>query len=216
MKEITKEQEDRLLLYSIYTILYLNDTACFSVQQLNKDVMERDKESQKIYKALLKRNKFYLNKMSSIVDRSIDYYCDYCTAMDEICDNAYSNFKDSLQKAYKEVGIDDYEYIAKVETMRSMVEISVEAGKKTIDSTCKYIPQTRGLESYLLKDMLRIANNFSNWAYRKVPKDIRLDFNENSDVMQKFRTLSTCLIDYFSFEKAYISAISIEKEQKNQ
>ena len=103
MKEITKEQEDRLLLYSIYTILYLNDTACFSVQQLNKDVMERDKESQKIYKALLKRNKFYLNKMASIVDRSIDYYCDYCTAMDEICDNAYSDFKDFDYYGYYQI-----------------------------------------------------------------------------------------------------------------
>ena len=38
VEKISKEQEERLLLYATYTILYLNDTACFAIQQLSSSV----------------------------------------------------------------------------------------------------------------------------------------------------------------------------------
>lgn len=212
--EITKEQEERLLLYATYTILYLNDTACFSIQQLGKSVKERDKESQKIYGALLKRNKHYLDAINKIVDNKMDYYCDYCTEMDNICDDAYSEFKASLHNAYSDANIDDCQYMAQVETMRSMVELSVEAGKKVIDSVSTATPRAKWLGNYLLADMIRVANNFANWSYRKVPKGIKVDLSIDSDVMNKFKDLSGKLIDYESFITAYKRAIELEVERE--
>lgn len=216
MKEITKEQEERLLLYATYTILYMNDMACFSIQQLSKDVMKKDKESKKIYGALTKRTKTYLDKISRIVDNKMDYYCDFCTEMDNLCDDAYVLFKESLNKAYKDANIVGYEYMAKVETMRSMVELSVEAGKKVITSVSTVTPKAKWLGNYLFVEMMRIANNFAKWAYRKVPQETSINFNEESDVMQKFKKLSECLIDFYSFDKAYRNAIELEYERNNE
>lgn len=214
MKEIAKEQEERLLLYATYTILYLNDTACFSIQQISKDVAQKDKESKKIYGALLKRNKQYLERINKIVDNKMDYYCDFCTEMDNICDDAYSDFKDSLRNVYKNAGIEDYEYLSKVETMRSMVDLSVEAGRKVINNISIVLPKAKFLENYILNDIKRVSNNFAKWSYRKVPKGIVVDLNDDSETMKKFNELSGCLIDFYSFDKAYRKAIDLELERK--
>lgn len=216
MEGITKEQEERLLLYATYTILYLNDTACFAVQQLGRSVKEKDKESQKIYEALLKRSSTYLKQLSSIIQSNIDYYCDYCTGMDDRADEAYTDFKKSLVGTYNKYNIEDFEYMSEVETMRSMVELSVEGGLKIINDVSKHTQQAKYLEKYLLVDMMRVANNFSNWSYRKVPKDVKIDFNKDNDVMIKFHELSKILLDYFSFDAAYRNAVKLELERKNE
>lgn len=211
--KISKEQEERLLLYSTYTILYLNDTACFAIQQLGSKIPE-EKESRKIYGALLKRSREYLSKIEKIVDKKIDYFCDYCTEMDSICDEQYVAFKNSLQKSYTIANIKNAEYFATIETMRSMVDLAVEAGKKVIASINVALPKANWLLNYLPNDMLRVANNLAKWEYRKIPKDIVVDLNEDSEVMREFVKLSECLIDYNSFDKAYRKAITLELEKK--
>lgn len=211
--KISKEQEERLLLYSTYTILYLNDTACFAIQQLGSKIPE-EKESRKIYGALLKRSREYLSKIEKIVDKKIDYFCDYCTEMDSICDEQYVAFKNSLQKSYTIANIKNAEYFATIETMRSMVDLAVEAGKKVIASINVALPKANWLLNFLPNDMLRVANNLAKWEYRKIPKDIVVDLNEDSEVMREFVKLSECLIDYNSFDKAYRKAITLELEKK--
>lgn len=215
VEKISKEQEERLLLYATYTMLYLNDTACFAIQQLSSRVPD-DKESKKIYGALLKRSKQYLSKIDKIVDNKIDYYCDFCTEMDSICDDQLFAFKKSLQKSYNDANIDNHEYLSMVETMRSMVDLAVTAGKDVITKLSVSLPKLSWLSNYLIVDMLRIANNFANWEYRKIPKGVIINFNEESEVMQEFRKLSECLIDYNSFDKAYRKSIELELKRKNE
>ena len=215
VEKISKEQEERLLLYATYTILYLNDTACFAIQQLSSRVPNK-KESKKIYGALLKRSKQYLAKIDKIVDNRMDYYCDFCTEMDSICDEQFFAFKKSLQKAYAYSNIDNSEYFSLVESMRSMVELSVEAGKNVVEKLSVALPKVSWLLNYLPVDMLRVANNFANWEYRKIPKDIVINFNEESEVMQEFRKLSECLIDYNSFDKAYRKSVELELKRKSE
>ena len=215
VEKISKEQEERLLLYATYTILYLNDTACFAIQQLSSRVPD-DKESKKIYGALLKRSKQYLSKIDKIVDNKIDYYCDFCTEMDSICDEQLFAFKKSLQKSYNDANIDNHEYLSMVETMRSMVDLAVTAGKDVITKLSVSLPKLSWLSNYLIVDMLRVANNFANWEYRKIPKGVIINFNEESEVMQEFRKLSECLIDYNSFDKAYRKSIELELKRKNE
>lgn len=215
MKELSKEQEERLLLYATYTILYLNDTACFAIQQLKSRIPD-DKESKKIYGALLKRSKQYLAQIDKIVDNKMDYYCDFCTEMDSVCDDQFFSFKKSLQKSYAYANIEDSEYFALVETMRSMVDLAVEAGKNVISKIQSTLPKVSWLLNYLLVDISRVANNFASWEYRKIPKDIVINFNEESEVMQEFRKLSECLIDYNSFDKAYRTSIDLELKRKSE
>lgn len=213
LNKITKEQEERLLLYATYTILYLNDTACFAIQQLS-DKIPNNKESKKIYGALLKRANSYLNVINKIVDNKMDYYCDYCTEMDEICNESYFAFKEAIQKAYANANIENSEYFSMVETMRSMVEMSIAGGKQIISNLKKMIPQSEWLEKYLMMDILRVANNFSNWEYRKIPKDTIVDLSPESDVMKSLVKLSQCLIDFNSFDKAYRKATNLDNERK--
>lgn len=213
--KISKEQEERLMLYATYTILYLNDTACFAIQQLGSKI-PNEKEVKKIYGALLKRSKQYLAKIDKIVDNKMDYYCDFCTEMDSICDEQLFAFKKSLQKSYKDANIDNHEYLSMVETMRSMVDLAVVAGKDVITKLSVALPKISWLLNYLIVDMLRVANNFANWEYRKIPKGVIINFNEESEVMQEFRKLSECLIDYNSFEKAYRKSIELELKRKNE
>lgn len=215
IKKMSKEQEERLLLYATYTILYLNDTACFTIQQLSQ-IVPNNKESRKIYGALLKRNKEYLSEINKIVDNKMDYYCDFCTEMDSICDNQLFAFKKTLQKAYAESNIDNSAYFASVELMRSMVDLAVEAGKNVISKLSVVLPKISWLLKYLPTDMMRVANNFANWEYRKIPKGIVINFTEESEVMQEFRKLSECLIDYNSFDKAYRKSIELELKRKNE
>lgn len=216
MENISKEQEERLLLYATYSILYMNDMACFAIQQLKKQVSTLDKESQKIYGALLKRERNYINNITAIVDSKMDYYCDFCTEMDNLCDGSYEDFKQSLKDAYANSNMNDSDFMAQIETMRSMVELSVEGGKRIIDNTAKYLPKARWLENYLFVEILRVANNFAHWVYRKIPKDITVDLTINSDVMKKFHDLSETLMSFQNFDIAYRKAIELELERNKE
>lgn len=216
MGKVTKEQEERLSLYSIYTILYMNDMACFSIQQIGKDVDLNNKECKKIYEALLKREKQYYRDIEKIVGDKIDYYCDYCTEMDAICDDAYFDFKQSIEEAYKNAGIDNYKYFAIMEVMRSIVELSTIAGQDVVNKVCVHVPSAKWMERYLLKDISRVANNLANWEYRKIDKSIKINFNQDSDVMKKFHKLSECLIDYESFDKSYRKSVELELKRKSE
>lgn len=216
MMKVTKEQEERLSLYSIYTILYMNDMACFSIQQIGKDIDSSNKECNKIYGALLKREKKYYSDIEKIVGNKIDYYCDYCTEMDSICDDAYFNFKKSVEYAYKDAGIDNYQYFAMIEVMRSIVELAVVAGQDVVNKVSAHIPTAKWMENYLLKDISRVANNLADWEYRKIDKSININFNQDDKVMTNFHKLSECLIDYGSFDKSYKKSVELELKRKSE
>jgi hypothetical protein len=214
MKEF-KEQESRLLLYAMYTILYINDTACFSVQQFSIKTNDKDKESKKIFGALTKRCSNYIKQLSAIMGSSIDGYCDYCTIMDERCDKLFYDFKNAITKTYKDANIDDYEYCSEVETMRSMLSLAVEIGDTIIKKASSYVKEADNLRGYLLNDALRVANNFANWSYRKVPNSVDLKLNSDSDVIVKLNKLSETLTDYSIFEEAYNTSIEMSIKRNN-
>lgn len=206
IERITNKQKEYLMLYGIYTILYINDTACFSIQQLNKDVMCRDKESKKVYNALRRRCHAYLMDIEKIIGEDMDGYVAYCTEMDDICNNTYVEFKESLMNAYKNANIEDCEYLSKVETMRSIVGLSVETCINIAEKIQKYNQKAKAFEKYALLDIQRVANNFATWSYRNVPKDARIELGKESKTVEIFNRLSELLVDYNSFEKSYLKS----------
>lgn len=212
--EIKKEQENKLLLYAMYTILYLNDTACNCVKELEPYIANKDKETKKIYGALKKRVNTYFNAINKVVDKNIDYLADYCSEMDDICYDSMLNFKNALYDVYCSHTLDDSEYYTQVETMRSMVEMSKFATNKVIDTIKYKVPNTSWLSNYMIPDFSKIANNFADWVYRKTPKDIQINFNEDSETMKYFREMSSLMVDFKSFDAAYTKAAEYEKERK--
>lgn len=208
-----KEDEQKILLYATYTILYLNDTACNCVKDLIDIVKSKDKESQKIYGALTKRALGYFRNINDIIGDKIDFFADFCSEMDDICDQLLVDFKNSIRDAYMRCSLEDSDYYAKVETMRSMVGLAMFASNKIINTAKDKISDISFLKNYVMTDMSKIADNFSNWAYRNVPKNLNVNFNEESEVMVIFRELSQKMVDFESFDKAYRRASDYEKER---
>lgn len=209
------KQEENVMLYATYNVLYVNDIACNLVKELICDIDDKDKETKKIFGALLKRAKEYFKKVESIIGTRIDYFADYCGEMDDICDQYIDKFRNDLYEAYSSHNIENPLWYAKVETMRSMCELAVHSNKHLVERISVKYPRAKWLNYYLIEDILKVANNFTHWVYRKVPKDISIDFNKDSDVMISFRELNTALMEYDNFEKCYLQAIEYEKERNN-
>lgn len=209
------KQEENVMLYATYNVLYVNDIACNLVKELIFDIDDKDKETKKIFGALLKRAKEYFKKVESIIGTRIDYFADYCGEMDDICDPYIDKFRNDLYETYSSHNIENSLWYAKVETMRSMCELAVHSNKHLVERISVKYPRAKWLNYYLIEDILKVANNFTHWVYRKVPKDISIDFNKDSDVMISFRELNTALMEYDNFEKCYLQAIEYEKERNN-
>lgn len=213
MKDV---EEEKILLYSTYTILYLNDTACNLVKEVETYMHDKDKESKKIFGALIKRVNEYLEKVNSVIQDKVDYFADYNTEMDDLCYDATIDFKNELFDVYSMHNLGDCEYLTQVETMRSMIDLALYASQRVIENASKKTSRAKWLNFYVISDISRVGNNFANWTYRKLPKDTGFNVNDESDVMKKFRKLSEILVDFKSFDVAYRKAIECEKERNNK
>ncbi len=209
--DLKEKQEENILLYSTYTILYLNDTACNCIKDLSPYMQNKDKESKKIYGALMKRAKCYFDNINSLIGDKIEYFADYCSEMDDILYKPTLDFKTALLKLYK--GLDDCEYYAQIEITRSIIGLSISVSNKIIEKASKITQNASWLKQYVLSDLGRIANNLSDWAYHYTPKDFKIDLNKQSALMDSFSKLSQAMVDFESFDKAYRKAIEYEKQR---
>lgn len=209
MKKLTTK-ETNLLLYSMYTMLYLNDTACNAIKELEPYLKDKDKESQKIFGALKKRANTYFDTLNKIVGDRIDYYADFCTEMDELSYTPLLNLKNALYDVYVQENLDDCEYYTQVETMRTLVDLSVIASNQIYQSALNETKEAERLKFYILHDLQRVANNFTKWVYRKIPHNTNLDFSKDSKVMQCFAEFSRVMLDCKSFHEAYLKACESE------
>ena len=96
-------REDNILKYTTYTILYVNDLACNCIKDLMPFIAHKDKETQKIYGALLKRATNYLRFVRSVIkEESNNFLADYNSVMDDINDESVVLFKEAIINAYKQ------------------------------------------------------------------------------------------------------------------
>ena len=58
---------NRFLVYATYVIIYANDTACNAALELEKYVVDEDKETKKIYRALKRRAIGYIRFFNELV-----------------------------------------------------------------------------------------------------------------------------------------------------
>lgn len=211
---MNKNQEN-LLLYATYNVLYINDEACNLIKELSADIQDADKETKKIYGALHKRAVQYFDLLSLVVGDKMIYFADFCVEMDDICDPLIEDFIDVVEEEYKKLNMGNERFLAKLEAMRTLCAVAVEANYKFTETMIKTIPQANILNMYSISEILKIADNLIKWVYRKVPKDVFVDLNKNERIINAYRKMSSELISVDNFRKSYSKAVEYEYERKN-
>lgn len=197
----------------MYTILYMNDTVCNHIRFLSKDIPNKDKYTKKLYRALENRVYNYFSNIRRIIgEENLDFFSEYCSNIDSIIDDLIQNYSQSIEQCYKDNGIEDYKYFSKIETIRSLSELSLIAGKRLIEKTKEIMEKAGVLEHYLLKEVDRIVQDLANHTYRHVTT--KIDLNQYSNIIDDLNKVYSELINYQNFETAYISAGDYEQNRR--
>lgn len=207
-----KGREDNLLKYAMYTMLYANDLACNCIKDLKPFVLKKDKETQKIYGALLKRATNYLRSIREIIKEDANnFLADYNSMMDDVNDESIELFKQAIINAYKHGNISEYEFLGHVEVARSMFYLSIASLDCLVDKLSSLAINSFNLKNYSLKPYSYIMDNFVKWCYRFAEKEIAddLDISKDEEVMKHFVKINENLLNYESFEKCYAEALKL-------
>ena len=184
---INKNQESNVIAYATHSIMYMNDFMCNTILSLAPYVKNEDKETQKIYRALEKRAKAHLKEQVSIFSVHMEYFAEYCSCMDEKCDDAYNALLSAVKAKYEAVGIEKSEYMAMVEVMR------------VIASCIKVTRKACALDVFMLRDIAKIAENFTRWVFRKVSDEDYSSVNDDENVVIAFKDFCEAMLDYNLF-----------------
>ena len=205
-------REDNILKYATYTILYANDLACNCIKDLRPFIAHKDKETQKIYGALLKRATNYLRFVRSVIkEESNNFLADYNSVMDDINDESVVLFKEAIINAYKQGNISEYEFLGNVEVARSMFYLSIATLDCLISKLSSSAINSFCLNTYSLKPYSYIMDNFVKWCYRFAEKEMScdLDISKDEEVMKHFVKINENLLNYESFDKCYSEALKL-------
>lgn len=205
-------REDNILKYATYTILYVNDLACNCIKDLMPFIAHKDKETQKIYGALLKRATNYLRFVRSVIkEESNNFLADYNSVMDDINDESVVLFKEAIINAYKQGNISEYEFLGNVEVARSMFYLSIATLDCLISKLSSSAINSFCLNTYSLKPYSYIMDNFVKWCYRFAEKEMScdLDISKDEEVMKHFVKINENLLNYESFDKCYSEALKL-------
>lgn len=179
-----------ILTTSIYNIVYVNDLACASVINLMDKVKNQDKETQKIFGALVKRQRAYEEDFNNILVKSQDFLAEYNSYMDERIQDKLEAFQKAMIRSFTSRGYENAEFIALVEVMRTIIGYSVVSVEKRIQECLKYNKDSVNLRYYKLNEMKKIAENLSDWTKRKCKG---LNLNDEKDVIDAYRELDKAL-----------------------
>lgn len=198
-----KSEEDSLI-YLMYSLLYVNDMACNSVQELEKYIKDKDKESRKKYGALKKRCNTYFSMIYDIIGSDhLDMFSEYCAAMDEKIDPLLRAFMYSINYSYKEKGVNDEGYLATIEFVRTCIDIAVYTGRRIVNRAVKIDPYAIHMKTYILEDALGVANSLHEWAYFMYKKDLSIFEERDKIVIDRIHALISGLMHCDNFNHAY-------------
>lgn len=205
MAKVSEDVKDRIALYATYAMLYINDITCNEILFLDNYITGKDKETQKIYGALKKRAKQYLSDIRKIVGDHSLYYSEYCSSMDDFCDEKLEGLKKAIVNAIKEKGIDDYEFVGRVAAVEILTFHAITSAEYLIRESAKITPDSNRLKKYILTDINRVANNLTKWLWLvyKIPHGLDVS---NFGISEKVNELNAVLLSYEPFETSYLAA----------
>lgn len=211
MQKVSADVKERIALYATYTMLYINDMACNEIIFLEPYIKEEHKETKKIYGALQKRAKQYLSDIRKIIGNNNLYFSEYCSAMDDFCDERLEDFKKTVVYSLQQKGVEKYELVGRLESVRILTFHAVTSAEYLIQESTKVLASSQNLKKYILEDIKRVADNLSKWVwfYYKLPTIDVSDYN----ITDKVNALNEVLLKYEPFETAYTAASNADYDE---
>ena len=201
-------QGELALRIAIYNILYVNDLACACVIDMKDKVKTQDKETQKIYGALLKRQCNYEKELVKILGDQINFCADVNSEIDDYVQTKLYILYDAIYNFLKSKNIENYEFIAYAELAYTIIGYSILSIDKRIEECRKYNKDVVNLRSYKLTDMGIVAENLCKWLGRKCNG---LNLNDCQKIKEAYHELDKVLTNISVIENAIIKA----EEQQN-
>lgn len=189
--------------------MYVNDLACACIVQMKDFIKNQDKETQKIFGALEKRQRAYEHLISKIIETNIEFLSEYNSCMDESVQPKLEDFINEMKSALDSIGVENSYFVALAEIARTIVGYSVKNVENRVKECLKYKKDSVHLRQYKMLDMLRVAENFSNWVSRKCGK---LDLNKCDNVMKAYRDLDKTLTNREIINNALFKAKDFYKQ----
>lgn len=213
MEDKTKSN---VAIYCVYSILYANDMACNLIKNLGDFVNGMDKETRKIYGALMKRIRKYDDSLSKIIGDSFEFFCDYNANMDDVNDDCLFKFRNSIVKFYKGLNFKDYKFLGYLEAAHTSLTFAENVMNVVLDIAEKRGIGKGSLRTYNLSELKTIMDDLSYWCYRHVRKMMidTINLFEDKDIITSFAKMNENLLNYDVFEKCYVKTIK-DREEEN-
>lgn len=178
---MVKMTPNQVILTAVYQTMYLNELVCLCVHDIKPSISKIDKESQKIYKAALRRVREYEAWMANIMSDSGNVYVDFNDTMDYTVQPFLEKFKDELYNCLDSHSNAEHPYVCTlVETARTITRFSITEIANRVKDTLKYDQSVVSLYTYQQKELMTILDNLTRWVFRKV-NDI--NFNDYPNVV---------------------------------
>lgn len=204
------KKDSNVVLYCVYSILYANDLSCNLIKDLEKFVKNKDKETKKIYGALMKRVRNYKQMLYDIMGDAVGFFADYNSNMDDINDENLTRFRDSIVNFYKDKGFCDYEFLGYLEAAHTSLVFSNNVRNVVLDVAKKHEVDVKRLQVYNLLELNKVMDDLSYWCYRHVRKMLVEEINlfQDKDILENFAQMNENLLNYDNFEKCYTKTVN--------
>lgn len=188
---------------AIYNILYVNDLACACVIDMKDKVKTQDKETQKIYGALLKRQINYEKELLNILQGQINFCADVNAEMDDAVQDKVLSLYVAIYDYLKANNVDNCTFIAHAELAYTIIGYSIMSIDKRIEECRKYNKDVVNLQTYKLLGMRDVARNLCNWLGRKCNG---LNLNDCQEIKNAYHELDKVLTNIRVIESAILKA----------
>lgn len=183
-----KMTPNQIVLMAVYQTMYLNELVCCCVHDIKPSISKMDKETQKIFKAAIKRVREYEKEMIKIAGPSSNVYVDFNDIMDYTIHPLLDKYRDAVYSHFNSIKNVEYPYICSlIELARSMTKHSIMEISNRIRDCLKYDEDSVSLRRYKQTDLLGILENLTKWIFRKVEEDINL--NDSSECVEAWKSL---------------------------
>lgn len=186
--------KDLIRVISFMNTLYVNDLACSCILEMFDEIKEKDKETQKIYRALYKRMIAYQKEINSKVKKICppDDFAEFTSMMDDNIQPILDSLYEAVTSELNNNNVNDAEFIAKAEVARTMVDYSIFSLKTRALECRRYDTECLLLYDLKLDDIKKVVTNLSDWCMRNI-KGIDLSQERFTSIM---KNLSKHLNDF--------------------
>ena len=216
MEEIS-EEEKAMYIYALHIVLYTNDLAINSIKELRGYVKGKDKESQKIFNALMKRVSEYEKKLySDFHGNDVYFYADFNGFMDDYFDKDIEGLRRSAEWIFRCNGYEDFNYCSKVETIFSLSCLAISIANSYISGLRMNGARSFVLPDFRIDEIHRVASNFYDWSMSMANREKVLDLSKYKSIKRYFDRIKDSILSREIFSDAYMYALKEEMKRNEK